>query len=165
MKNKDRPVIIVDTREKKPWDFEADEAFGEVKYQKLDVGDYSIEGLEDILAVERKANFNELHMNFTSNAKRIKAEFDRMKDHKIKILVIEEDCADMFNPSKYYVNKLRARSKRPINPKAACAIVASNLTKLIASHGVMVIFGGTRSQSLIRGIMLEVYRLHKKGEL
>jgi len=43
-----KPVLIQDTREKQPWDFEGDDKFAEVKVQKLDYGDYSLEGLEHV---------------------------------------------------------------------------------------------------------------------
>ena len=47
--------IIVDTREQKPWDF--NDNFNTTK-AKLDTGDYSIEGLEHILCIERKCSPN-----------------------------------------------------------------------------------------------------------
>ena len=40
-----RSKIIVDTREKYPWEFEGDPAFEDVIYRKLDSGDYSLEGM------------------------------------------------------------------------------------------------------------------------
>lgn len=43
-------TIIVDTREQQPWTFEE----YVVANKKLDTGDYSIEGLQDFFAIERK---------------------------------------------------------------------------------------------------------------
>ncbi len=53
--------IIVDTREQQPWNFKT---YGTVS-QKLDTGDYSIEGLENLVAIERKKSVNEFATNIT----------------------------------------------------------------------------------------------------
>jgi ERCC4-type nuclease len=159
---KEKPVIIVDTREKQPWCFEGDDAFSDVIYQKLDGGDYSIQGMEDIITIERKATVDELYMNFTKDKKRIAAEFERLKDHRFKIVVIEESCEDVMNPQKYYVNKKKINRR---SPKMPVAVVTSNLTKLLLEHDVHIIFGGMRAQAMARGILLHAYELHQKGKL
>lgn len=157
-----KPSLIVDTREKNPWDWESDDAFGEVIYTKLDGGDYSLRGLENILVIERKATVDELFVNFTKDRERIKAEFERLKDHKFRILVVEETCDDVLNPYKYYVNKKKINRK---SPKMPVAVVASGLTNLMLEHNVHVIFGGGRSQAMVRGILLRAWELHQAGRL
>ena len=50
-----RPVLLVDTREQNPFDFTRfDGWFAGVEKRALKLGDYSIAGLEDVCAVERK---------------------------------------------------------------------------------------------------------------
>ncbi len=50
-----RPVILVDTREQNPFDFSRFEGwFSAVERRALQLGDYSISGLEDVCVVERK---------------------------------------------------------------------------------------------------------------
>jgi len=159
---KEKPILIVDTREKTPWDFESDDAFSGVLYTKLDGGDYSIQGMENILVVERKATVDELFVNFTKDRERIRAEFERLKDHKFRIIVIEETCDDVMNPYKYYVNK-KGINKR--SPKMPVAVVASGLTNLMLEHNAMVIFGGSRAQAMVRGILLRAWELHQAGKL
>lgn len=164
-----KPTLIIDTREKYPWDFEGDEAFEEVVYRKLDAGDYSIEGMQEIITIERKANVDELYTNFSNKDKKrqILAEFDRARDYRFKILVVEETCEDIMNPRKYYVNKPQKNGK-PINrksPKMPVAVVTSNLTKLALEHDVHIIYGGMRAQAMARGILLHAYELHRKGRL
>lgn len=158
----EKPKIIVDTREKQPWCWEGDSAFSEVIYRKLDGGDYSIEGLEDIIVIERKATVDELFANFTKDKKRIAAEFERLKDHRFKIIVLEENCEDVMNPSHYYVNKKKINRK---SPKMPVAVVTSGLTKLMLEHDVHIIYGGMRAQAMARGILLHAYELHRKGKL
>jgi len=157
-----KPTIIVDTREKLPWDWEDDDAFASVIYRKLDAGDYSIEGLEDVIFIERKASVDELYNNFTTGKKRLAAEFDRVTDHRVKIFIIEETCEDILNPRKYYVNKKKINRK---SPKMPPAVVASSLTNLVLEQNVHVIFGGSRAQSMVRGILLRAWELYQKGQL
>lgn len=159
---KEKPVLIVDTREKLPWDWECDSAFSEVVHEKLDGGDYSIRGLEDIVVIERKASVDELFNNFTKDKKRIVAEFERLKNHKFKVIIIEETFDDVMNPQHYYVNKKNINRR---SPKMPVAVVASNLTKLMLEQNVHVIFGGTKAQAMARGILLHAYELHQKGKL
>ena len=159
---KEKPVLIVDTREKQPWCFDTDDAFSDIIYQKLDGGDYSIQGMEHLITIERKATVDELYMNFTKDKKRIAAEFERLKDHRFKIVVIEESCEDVMNPNKYYVNKKKINRR---SPKMPVAVVVSNLTKLMLEQNVQVIFGGMRAQAMARGILLHAYDLHQKGKL
>jgi ERCC4-type nuclease len=51
-----KPVVIVDTREKTPFSFTCHGNWiaGTVR-RKLDAGDYSVEGMEALLALERKS--------------------------------------------------------------------------------------------------------------
>ena len=158
----EKPVLIVDTREKLPWDFESDDAFADVIYRKLDVGDYSIEGMEEIISIERKASVDELYMNFTKNKARILAEFERFRPMRFKILVVEESCEDVMNPNKYYVN-IKKINKR--NPKMPVAVVSSGLTKLMLEYDVQIVYGGMRAQAMAKGILLHAYDLHRKGKL
>jgi len=157
-----KPILIVDTREKNPWEWDNDDAFEEIVHTKLDGGDYSLRGMEHIIVVERKATVDELFVNFTTNKERIKAEFERLADVKFKILVVEETCDDILNPFKYFINKKKINKK---SPKMPVAIVASGLTNLMLEHNVHVIFGGSRAQAMVRGILLRAWELHKAGKL
>ena len=80
--------IIVDTREQTPWTFSS-ASVGEIKHQKLDTGDYSIEGLEDVLCIERKKSVAEIAGNVTD--KRFTRELERMAKFRFKFLILEFD--------------------------------------------------------------------------
>ena len=86
-----RAVVVVDTREQK-----CDHIisyFDKHKiaycYEKVDTGDYTLKVdlphlhkpyyLQNVCAIERKANLNELSGNFTQGRERIEAEFQRAK--------------------------------------------------------------------------------------
>lgn len=156
------PVLIVDTREKTPYDFDGDPAFASIEHTKLDAGDYSIKGMEHLITIERKANADELFNNFTQNKERIFAEFERLRDHKIKIMIIEQSCEDVFNPNNYYINK-KGLNKKDV--RMPVAVVSANLTKLIVEYGVQVIFAGNRARSVTKNLLIGAYEHHRKGKL
>lgn len=156
------PTLIIDTREKTPYDYEGEEEFASIVHEKLDAGDYSIKGIEHLVVIERKANADELFNNFTQNKERIFAEFERLRGHKIKIMMIEQSCEDIMNPLNYYVNK------KGLNTRAATmpvAVVASNLNLLIVEYGVQVIFAGAKARSMTKNILLAAYKAAKQGKL
>ena len=78
--------IIVDTREKHPWTFESCTGI-EIAYNKLDTGDYALEGYLDKCCIERKETVSELAGNITKQ--RFWNEMNRMKVFKWKFLVLE----------------------------------------------------------------------------
>jgi ERCC4-type nuclease len=158
-----KPILIIDTREKIPWDYDGDDSFAEIKSKKLDVGDYSIEGMEDIIVIERKAGADELYNNFgQKGGKRIYAEIDRMKDHKIKIIIVEQTLEEILDPESYYVN---ISGKNRFSKRMPPAVVASNLNELMLKHGVQVIFAGFKAQATAKNLLLKAYELHRKGKL
>ena len=87
MKNKF--VVIRDTREhkNKGWYFKESEFCQGMVEKKLDTGDYSIEGLEDVLCIERKASVSEIAANLVD--KRFDRELDRMESFKYRFLILE----------------------------------------------------------------------------
>jgi hypothetical protein len=67
--------------------------------QKLDTGDYSLVGYEDILSIERKRNFSELWGNLAEKD-RIEDEMSRMADIKYAYMIIETNLTlDHFDLS------------------------------------------------------------------
>ena len=97
-------IIIIDTREQLPFDFQ--EITTERKILKT--GDYSIKGLEDKICVERKSLID-LFGSVGNGRKRLEAEFKRMSKFDYAALVIESSLSNIFvNPP--------SRSK--MNPKA-----------------------------------------------
>mgnify|MGYP001558226723 FL=1 len=54
-------IIIIDNKEKMPWKFTGIDCT--IIKQHLNAGDYSIQGMEDKIAIERKRSSNELAIN------------------------------------------------------------------------------------------------------
>ena len=65
--------------------------------RKLDTGDYSIEGLEDKVCIERKGRISELAINLGKDKHRFMREIERMKEFPFKFLVLEFSLEDVMS--------------------------------------------------------------------
>ena len=65
--------------------------------RKLDTGDYSIEGLEDKLCIERKASVVEFANNVGHDQVRFLKEIERMKHCPYKFMIFEFSLSDLMN--------------------------------------------------------------------
>ena len=108
-------IILRDTREKQPWDFSWYDC--EIRVATVKVGDYTIEGYENTIAVERKRSTGELAMNFGFKKKQFIAELERMQNVQYRYVVcefpeirLEEFPLNSGIPRKHW-NKLRISGK------------------------------------------------------
>jgi len=92
---KNKFTVIRDTREQKGWFFKETEYCAGMVDKKLDTGDYSIEGLEDLLCIERKASTAEIANNFID--KRFERELERMQEFNYKFLILEFSLGDIIS--------------------------------------------------------------------
>lgn len=99
--------IIIDTREILPYIFSTPSIRGTLK-----TGDYSIEGFEDKVAVERK-ELNDLIGCLTVGRSRFERELSRGMEMDYFALVIEASLADIAT----------GNYKSQMNPKSACQSV------------------------------------------
>lgn len=93
-------TVIKDTREQDGYTFESftgryTSCAGMV-VQKLDTGDYSLEGLEDKLCIERKGRISELAINLGKDKARFMREIERMKEFPFKFLILEFSLDDVI---------------------------------------------------------------------
>lgn len=95
--NPDKHVIIQDTREKNGWNFEPYEECQAVLSQGLKTGDYTLEGLETSLCIERKASSGELSMNLGKKGKQFAAEIDRMSSFRWAYIICEFSIDDLMS--------------------------------------------------------------------
>ena len=83
-----RPVIVVDTREQNPFSFARfDGWFSGVEKRALEIGDYSVAGLEDSCAIERK-DLGDLVRSFTAERPVFVDRLRRMSAYPDRLLVI-----------------------------------------------------------------------------
>jgi ERCC4-type nuclease len=152
----DKFTIIRDTREQKGkgWAFRASGNCYGVEQKKLDVGDYAIAGLEDVVMIERKT-LGDLWgtLSRTENYKRFLREIERAKNHKLKYLVIEATLAQINSGYRY--------------SKVKPANIHAKLISLQVKHGVHVIFAGRQdlARKWTRTLFDKLFRYHKEGLL
>ena len=146
--------IIIDTREQKPWEFPGHAT----AVKKLDTGDYSVEGLEDILCIERKQNTSEFAKNIVE--KRYDDWTERMSNFKYKFLLLEFSLSDVYSfPKnsgipKYMLNKTK------ISPK----FLIKKLIELSMVHDIHVLFceSSYTASKFAEAIMYRVYSNERK---
>lgn len=84
-------TIIIDSREQIPWTFKN----FTTATKKLDTGDYSLEGFENIFTIERKKSVAEIANNTTE--KRFINELERLKLYEHKFLLLEFSLSNVID--------------------------------------------------------------------
>lgn len=135
-------IILVDTREKKPWAFAVGGDIEEVKNIKLTTGDYSIQDYEHLLMIERKASVDEVYMNLGVQWERFQKEMERAKPYKYKYLVIEATMREIYRGSRY--SKMSSR------------FIMSRLLYLQHKYGITIIFAGAGAH--VPGFILQLMK-------
>jgi hypothetical protein len=89
--------VIRDTREQKGqgWSFASSKYCEGTSVSKLDTGDYSLAGYEDVFTIERKGSVTEFAKNITQ--KRFENELERMKKFVWSFVLLEFDMLDVIN--------------------------------------------------------------------
>jgi ERCC4-type nuclease len=154
MKKENDFTIIVDTREQHPWIF-PDHATSK---KKLDTGDYSIEGLEDLLCIERKNGIAEIANNMTED--RFVDVIARMSLCKYSFLLIESDYTELMNYPVGSDVPVRAWKNIKISP----GFILKFLMELTINHNIHVMFCGnpTWAEKTALSIMKRIYKKHGK---
>lgn len=142
--------IIIDTREKNPWTFPGLESVT----KKLDTGDYSIEGLEDVVCIERKKSTSEVAQNIGKDWKRFSKELDRLKLIPFTFLICEFPIE--------YVHSFPENSGIPKNKiqysKISSQFISSRLSQMNSKYGVRVIYsnGPIHAEMIARHIFEDI---------
>lgn len=100
MENDTQITIIEDSREQTPLSFEGFRNITVVRHG-LKTGDYSIQGYEDTICFERKS-VADLVGTLIGGHERFLREMDRMKDFKIKYILVEQSAGAVYR----YCSKL-----------------------------------------------------------
>lgn len=132
--------IIRDSREKKGyWVFGGKRC----KTKALKTGDYTIEGYEDVLCIERKKTVMEIAGNFTHKSGAFWREIERMEEYKHAYLILEFTEEELLG--------YPFKSKLPKYLKAKIRIRGGYLAariEMIEEKGIKVIFAGNRERAI-----------------
>ena len=95
------PVAIVDTREQNPLSFRRFRGwFAKIEHRALLVGDYSVKGMEDTCAVERK-DLADLIGSFTTNRAVFVSRLRRMAEMPHSLLVVTSSLTEIKSEYPY----------------------------------------------------------------
>jgi hypothetical protein len=141
--------VIIDTREQHPWEFETIEK----TIAKLDTGDYSLKGFEDLFCIERKASVSEFANNITE--KRYVDVVERLSKVKYSFLLLEFDLYDLLRYPEGSNVPQRIRDKIRITPK----FLLKKINELQIMHNIKVIFCGDpiSAEIMALSIMRKIY--------
>ena len=154
-----RFTVIRDTREKKGhgWFFEDDGSYCEgTSISKLDVGDYSIDGLEHMLCIERKESVSEFAKNSTE--KRFYRELQRMSSFPYSFLIFEFNWLDLER----YPHGTNIPEEKWLDLKIGSKYMKRVISSIRIEHGVHVIACGDkkRAETTAFRIMRKVHEIH-----
>lgn len=123
----------MDTREQRPFSFRGTVKNG-VEVQKLNTGDYSVKGLEGLLAIERKS-LDDLVACCGRERERFERELERLRAYACRLggMVICEGSYEQIEKEAYR-SRIKKRS------------VIGSLTSW-QSNGVPIIMAGTRKRA------------------
>jgi len=95
------PVAIVDTREQNPLSFRRFKGwFAKIEHRALRLGDYSVKGMEDTCAVERK-DLADLIQSFTTNRAVFVNRLRRMTELPHSLLVVTSSLTEIKSEYSY----------------------------------------------------------------
>ena len=153
MSKHDDFTIIIDTREQQPWSFE----HYTTASRKLDTGDYSIEGLEDIVCIERKKSVSEVANNLTES--RFIDVIDRMSKFKYAFLLLEFDLAQVLSYPIGSNLPRRLWDKIKISP----AFIVKHILELQLKHNIKVLFccSSSDAEQMAEYILKKVHYIEK----
>jgi ERCC4-type nuclease len=120
-------TIIIDTREQEPYSF--DPLSAAATRRALPAGDYSIDGLEGVVAVERKS-LDDFVSTVIHSRCRFRAELRQLAEYRAACLVVEAGLSDV----------LQGRFRGQAHPNA----VLGNALSFVLDFRVPVFFCGTR---------------------
>lgn len=127
-------TLIHDDREKKPWSNEYLGGGFKTEIRRLKVGDYTIKGMEKLVCIERKANWEEIANNIgaAKNRNNFEKELIAMGKFPIRMLIINASYAQI--PS-------MVRHSQYVTP----TVITDWMIKIELEYGISVIPIGSRA--------------------
>lgn len=150
--------IVVDTREQNPWVFKEGEQCEKILSQALPTGDYSLEGFEDVFAIERKGCVAEVAQNVLQ--KRFENELARLSAMPFPFIVCEFTVEQLMQ---YPANTDIPWKKRRFI-KLRGPFILKRLCEFMVKYGVPVIFAGEYGQEVALSLFKRVVEERENGK-
>ena len=153
-------VVIKDTREQKGWIFHKGDACGGMKHEGLKTGDYTLEGFEDVVCIERKKSVEEIANNCGKKKKQFDAEILRMQEYTFKYIICEFSMSDIIDYPRSIFSEYMWHTqedfcaKEIANRKITGKYLLRTLMEYQAWYGVHVLFcdNATNAQKVTESI-------------
>ena len=138
--------VVVDTREQRPYAFPRDRVT--TFRRMLPAGDYSLVGLETVVAVERKT-LDDLVSTVIHGRDRFRRELERLATYDAACVVVEGDLTDIMQH--------RYRSKA--HPHSVLGLI----TAIFIRHRIPVLFCSNRTcaNRFVESYLTRYYREHQ----
>jgi len=139
----EKPIIIIDTREQEAYEFDPETV--EVKHQALSTGDYSLDGFEDRVCIERKS-LQDYVQSVIKQRDRFLKEVKKLSEIPHCSIVVECDLADIMGK----------RYRSGAHPNSVLGAILS----LMIDHQVPVCFCSDRqlAKTFVEGYLKRVNR-------
>ena len=138
-------TVIKDTREQDGYYFSKFNTCAGMIEHKLDTGDYSIQGLEDKVCIERKGCVEELAINLGSKKHAFMNEINRMESFIHKYLILEFSLEELL--------KFPDETRIPIKNKASVKITGRYMLKCLVEfelyNNVHILFCGNKHTAFL----------------
>jgi ERCC4-type nuclease len=142
--------VIRDTREQNGWTFMAGKACDGTVSGTLKTGDYSIEGYEDLLTLERKGCIAELATNLVED--RFERELERMESFKYAFMILEFSMDDLIKYPKGSGIPFYKMKSVKLNP----FFLLKRLIEIELKYKVKIIFAENHGQTVASSIFKRV---------
>lgn len=137
------PVVIVDTREQRPFDFSAHQNWiGSTVRGTLQTGDYSVEGMQDILALERKS-LSDLVISLTHGRERFVSACERLAGYQHSAIIVEASYEDIKTPYPEEVYTQRGGGNQGsdrLHTRAHPNGISGSLDAINARYGINILY-------------------------
>jgi len=146
--------IIGDDREKSDrWD---EGYLGHpVSWKRLKTGDYTIAGLEKMIAIEKKSGWQEIASNIQSNAENLRFHrmLSRLAEFPLRYFVVQADLSTILEPRQY--------------DEMHSAAVLNCILEIQLNYGIPVLCVGPkeRSKVTVQKLFEKLWKEHKLGSL
>ena len=136
-----KPIIVVDSREQRPWTFDAARVGGVVQ-AALPAGDYSLQGYETQIAIERKS-LDDYVQTVVHAQERFARELSLLRAYPRAWIVVEATLDDV----------LQGRYASRAHPQSVLGLTAGLMTR----YGIPVLFASDRPSAIA---LVETLLLH-----
>jgi len=145
----DKPVFVIDTREQEAYEF--DPEIFDVNCQALDAGDYSLEGFENQVSIERKS-LSDFVQSVIKQRVRFLKEVKKLRDIPHSCIVVEGGLSDIMGK----------RYRSGAHPNSVLGATMS----LLIDYEVPVYFCSDRqiARIFVEKYLLRVFRKLNNGE-